>query len=124
VAKVIEIYVPDNFRKTVKWVPPERSRKVIEFTSLIQKSADKGYVRDHGLIAVENEARQIKAPLKTIDLQAPESLRQLIELQIEMLSAEELRALELTSLTGVSFRAHADALTTSLDREEAENLCE
>ena len=55
-AKVIEIYVPDNFRKTVKWVPPEKSGKVIEFTSLIQKSADKRYVRDHGLIAGENEA--------------------------------------------------------------------
>jgi hypothetical protein len=38
-AKVIEIYVPDNFRKTVKWVPPEKRGKVIEFASLIQKSA-------------------------------------------------------------------------------------
>ena len=81
-------------------------------------------MRDRGLIAVENGAWQIKAPLETIDLQAPESLRQLIELQIERLSAEEQRALEVASLTGVSFTAHADALTTTLDQEKFENLCE
>ena len=46
------------------------------------------HMRDRGLIAVENGAWQIKVPLETIDLQAPESLRQLIELQIDRLSAE------------------------------------
>lgn len=39
VAKVIEIYVPNNFRKTVKWVPLEKRGKIIEFASQIQKSA-------------------------------------------------------------------------------------
>jgi hypothetical protein len=31
VAKVIEFYVPDNFRRTVKWVSPERRGKIIQF---------------------------------------------------------------------------------------------
>ena len=38
-AKVIEFYVPDRFRKTGPWVPPEQRGKVIEFPSPQKKSA-------------------------------------------------------------------------------------
>lgn len=37
-AKVIEFYVPKDFRKTTKWLPPERRGEVIEFY-LPKKSA-------------------------------------------------------------------------------------
>ena len=82
------------------------------------------HVRERGLIAVENGTWQIKVPLETIELQAPESLRQLIELQIEGLSEEEQRALEVASITGVSFTAHADTLDAPEDQEKFENLYE
>ena len=82
------------------------------------------HLRERGLIAVENGTWQIKAPLETIELQAPESLRQLIELQIEGLSEEEQRALEAASVTGVSFTAHADTLDAPGDREKFKNLCD
>jgi hypothetical protein len=39
VAKVIEFYIPNNFRKRVKWVSPERRGKIIEFPSELKKSA-------------------------------------------------------------------------------------
>ncbi len=39
VAKVIEFYLPNNFRKSVKWVSPEQRGKIIEFASEIKKSA-------------------------------------------------------------------------------------
>ena len=39
VAKVIEFYIPNKFRKTVKWVSPEQRGKIIEFASRIKKSA-------------------------------------------------------------------------------------
>jgi hypothetical protein len=39
VAKVIEFYIPNNFRKSVKWVSPQRRGKIIEFASQIKKSA-------------------------------------------------------------------------------------
>jgi len=39
VAKVIEFYIPNNFRKSVKWVSPEQRGKIIEFPSQIKKSA-------------------------------------------------------------------------------------
>ncbi|HST10067.1 MAG TPA: AAA family ATPase, partial [Terriglobales bacterium] len=56
------------------------------------------HMRGRGLIAVENRTWQIKAPLEKIELEAPESLRQMIELQIERLSAEEQRLLEAMSV--------------------------
>ena len=82
------------------------------------------HVRERGLIAVENGTWQVKVHLETIELQAPESLRHLIELQIEELSEEEQRALEVASVTGVSFTAHAEALGTPGDQEKFENLWE
>ena len=82
------------------------------------------HLRERGLIAVENGIWQIKVPLETIELRAPESLRQLIELQIERLSEEEQRALEAASITGVSFTAYADKLYAPGDQEKFENLCE
>jgi hypothetical protein len=39
VAKVIEFYIPSNFRKSVQWVSPEQRGKIIEFPSPIKKSA-------------------------------------------------------------------------------------
>jgi len=39
VAKVIEFYIPGNFRKSVKWVPPEQRGKIIQFPSQVKKSA-------------------------------------------------------------------------------------
>jgi hypothetical protein len=39
VANVIEFYIPNNFRKSVKWVPRELRCKIIEFASQIEKSA-------------------------------------------------------------------------------------
>jgi hypothetical protein len=38
-AQVIEFYVPDRFRKKVKWVPPDKRGKVLEFPPSIRKSA-------------------------------------------------------------------------------------
>jgi hypothetical protein len=38
-AQVIEFYVPDRFRKKVRWVPPEQRGKVITFPVEIKKSA-------------------------------------------------------------------------------------
>jgi len=39
VAKVIEFYIPKNFRKPVKWTPPLECGKVIEFCVPVKKSA-------------------------------------------------------------------------------------
>ena len=39
VAKVIEFYVPNNFRKALKWVPEVQRGKILEFCLQTKKSA-------------------------------------------------------------------------------------
>jgi len=81
-------------------------------------------LRDRGMIAIENGTWQIKLPLESIHLQAPETLRQMIELQIEKLSPDEQRVLELASVTGMSFTANANVLGAAVDQEKLERTCE
>ena len=38
-AKVIEFYIPNNFRKPMKWVPEVQRGKILEFYPPIRKSA-------------------------------------------------------------------------------------
>jgi hypothetical protein len=38
-AKVIEFYIPKNFRKSFKWVPELQRGKILEFCPQIKKSA-------------------------------------------------------------------------------------
>jgi hypothetical protein len=38
-ARVIEFYIPNNFRKSVKWVSPEQRGKLIEFPLPVKKTA-------------------------------------------------------------------------------------
>ena len=39
VAKVIEFYIPNNFRWKGKWIPPQDRGKIIEFSLQPRKSA-------------------------------------------------------------------------------------
>ena len=38
-AKIIEFYIPTNFRKNGKWIPQENHGKIIEFTPAAKKTA-------------------------------------------------------------------------------------
>jgi hypothetical protein len=38
-AKVIEYYVPERFRKTAIWIPSDQRGKIIEFPAAMKKSA-------------------------------------------------------------------------------------
>src|ERR1700732_2092689 len=77
-----------------------------------------------GLISRENGAWQIQVPLAEIDLGVPETLRQMIETQIERLSAEEQRTLEAASVLGASFEPAAGAAAAGMNIDDFENLCE
>jgi len=39
VAKVIEFYIPNNFRKKLKWISPELRGKIVQFAPPAKKSA-------------------------------------------------------------------------------------
>jgi predicted ATPase len=81
-------------------------------------------MREQGLIAVENGSWQMKVPQERIRLEAPESLRQMIELQIETLSAEEQRALEAASVNGISFTTNDHGPGANVDQEKFVEVCE
>jgi hypothetical protein len=38
-ARVIEFYIPSQFRKPMKWIPSDQRGKVLEFPAEIRKSA-------------------------------------------------------------------------------------
>jgi hypothetical protein len=38
-AKIIEFYIPQSFRKVSKWLPPAERGKVLVFPQAVQKSA-------------------------------------------------------------------------------------
>jgi len=38
-AKIIEFYIPNKFRKKATWVPPQQRGKLIEFCGRVKKSA-------------------------------------------------------------------------------------
>ncbi len=85
------------------------------------------HMQDRGLIAVESGSWQIKAPLEQSNLEVPESLRNLIELQIERLSAKEQRLLEGASLPSVDrerFSVAARSAVTGWEPEAFEDVCE
>ena len=81
-------------------------------------------LRDRSMIAIESGTWQIKVPIESVHLEVPESLREMIELQIEKLSADEQRVLEIASVGGLSFTSNADALGARVDQEKFETICE
>jgi predicted ATPase len=62
--------------------------------------------------------------LEEIDLGIPETLRQMIEAQLERLSMEEQQVLEAASVAGVSFSTSVKAAAADIDADEFENICE
>jgi len=64
---------------------------------------------EHGSIAREGGSWRLKVPLEEIDLEVPETLREMIEAHIDHLTIEEQRVLEAASVAGVRFPANAVA---------------
>jgi hypothetical protein len=38
-AKIIEFYIPQRFRKVAKWLPPNERGKLLEFSMAVRQSA-------------------------------------------------------------------------------------
>jgi len=82
---------------------------------------------ERGLISRNKECWQLERALKGIDLEVPKSLQQMIEAQIDRLSTEEKRVLEVASLESVGrsrFAVVSRAPVVGLEPEVFENVCE
>jgi FixJ family two-component response regulator/DNA-binding winged helix-turn-helix (wHTH) protein/tetratricopeptide (TPR) repeat protein len=85
------------------------------------------HMTELGLIVREKGSWRFRAALKGIDLEVPESLRGMIEVQIERLSPEEQRVLEVASLESVGrsrFAVTSRAEVIGLDPAVFEDICE
>jgi predicted ATPase len=84
-----------------------------------------GDMTERGLISRNKGSWQLEVALKGIDLEVPSSLQQIIEVQIERLSPEEKRVLEVASLQGQTrFSVASRAAIMDMETEAFENLCE
>src|SRR4029077_11901769 len=80
---------------------------------------------ERGLISRNKGSWQLGVALKGIDMEVPKSLQQMIEVQIERLSREEKRVLEVASLQSRSrFAVASRAAIVDLEPEAFEDVCE
>jgi predicted ATPase len=77
-----------------------------------------------GLISRENGQWRLRVPLEKIDIEVPETLRQVIEAQIDHLTPEEQRTLEVASVAGPLFSAKVVAAAMKVNAELLEELFE
>jgi len=82
------------------------------------------HMTEQRLISCENGKRRLRVPIEEMDLEVPETLRQMIESQIEHLTGEQQRTLEVASVNGVLFSASVNAIPASLGEEKFEELCD
>lgn len=82
------------------------------------------HLTERGLLSRAAGAWKLRVPLQDIALEVPQKLRRMIETQILSLSREEQEALEVASVSGVSFSASLSAEIAEVDPIQFEGLCE
>ena len=82
------------------------------------------HLRDRKLVALHGSGWTLEVPLERVELRTPDSLRQMIEVQIGRLSDEERRVLEAGSVTGSMFSTVVGAACADMDPDRFEELCE
>lgn len=81
-------------------------------------------MKERQVLTHEKGELRLALPLSEISAFVPESLRQMIEIQIERLSSEERQALEAASVAGVVFSTVVTASAANMSSEELETVCE
>jgi tetratricopeptide (TPR) repeat protein len=82
------------------------------------------YLVAQGLIDKDNGGWKLRGRVEDIEVGVPESLRQMIEKQIERLGLEDRRVLEVASVAGVEFSAASVAAGAEEEIVQVEARCE
>jgi predicted ATPase len=82
------------------------------------------HLTERNVISRDSGRLILAVPLEAVELRAPESLRQMIEVQIGGLSEEERRVLEVGSIAGDLFSTVVGATAANLELEKFESVCE
>jgi len=81
-------------------------------------------LRERGWVAMEHGVWSLKGETDAGRFGAPDSLQQMLEVQLEQLSASEQRLVRAASVSGVRFPVWALAAMLELEEARAEGLCE
>jgi DNA-binding winged helix-turn-helix (wHTH) protein/tetratricopeptide (TPR) repeat protein len=82
------------------------------------------YLQAEGKIAKPNSHWRLTVPLGDLEVGVPESIRQMIDKQIERLDREQQRVLEVAAVAGVEFSASAIASCLEQSLMQVEEQCE
>jgi DNA-binding winged helix-turn-helix (wHTH) protein len=82
------------------------------------------HLQQRGFIAKQAGGWNLRVPLDDVGLEVPESLRDMIEAQIETLDPEVQRVLEAASVSGVQFSSAVATASAAVDEERFEQVCE
>jgi DNA-binding winged helix-turn-helix (wHTH) protein/tetratricopeptide (TPR) repeat protein len=82
------------------------------------------YLQAEGLIAKPNSHWRLTVPLGALEVGVPESIRQMIEKQIERVNGEQRRMLEVAAVAGLEFSTGAVAAGLEQDLMRVEEHCE
>lgn len=77
-----------------------------------------------GLVGHDDDGWQLRRPADQIAVEVPESVRQMIGAQIDRLTDEEQRVLEIAAIAGMSFAPAICAAAADLDPRMFEECCE
>ncbi len=81
-------------------------------------------MREQGMIATHDGRWSLTVEPARLDPGVPETLQQMLELQLEQLPPAEQQLLRAASIAGSRFSVWAVSVMLELDRERAEELCE
>jgi DNA-binding winged helix-turn-helix (wHTH) protein/tetratricopeptide (TPR) repeat protein len=82
------------------------------------------HLLESGFLEREGARWQLRRPASEIAVQVPETLRQMIEAQIELLSAREQRILEAAAIAHMTFTPAIRAPTVDIDAVAFEDCCD
>jgi len=82
------------------------------------------HLLENGMVAVDQGMWSFAKPLEQIEVAIPDTLRQMVELQIEGLSPREQLMLDGACVQGIQFSASLTAAVLDVDVESVEDTCQ
>jgi predicted ATPase len=82
------------------------------------------YLVAQALIAEQGDSWDLVVEIENVEVRVPDSIRQMIEKQVDQLDAEERRTLEAASVAGAEFSTPAVAAGLEEDRASVETRCD
>ena len=120
IAKYLSVIFPSNrFPKELAGLIHERT----EGNSLFMVNAVE-YLLTEGLIVKHEGQWELVVEIEKVEVGVPDSIKQMIEKQLDNLSAEDTHTLEAASLTGAEFSTLAIVAALEEDRAAVETRCE